>query len=413
MKKLISFLFLLIVGNTAFAQNFTQQVIIDSVQTDGMHRIELTPKIREYAKLDLSDVRILDEKQNQIPYIVLNESAVKRSTSFIEYKIVSTEIKSNRFTKITIENTDKQPINNVSLCIANADILKTCRISGSDDMKQWYAVSDVQELAYLYDNDNTKSYKTIYFPQVDYRYYQIFINDSNSAPLNISKAGYFKGFSIDGTMLDVIPQKTNTTNDSKNKKTLIAISFTNMQVINQMVFKITGPKFYKRQASIFVKRQRAFKKKIENYTEVLYEFELNSSAPQTFDLRNINEKEFVIEIANLDNPSLKIEQLTFKQLGISLVADLKTTEKYKLVMGDKNLQAPQYDLDYFKDKIPKQLPVVHLGIIEPIKTTSKIANTETASFWQQKWFMWLCISLGALIIFLFSFKLLKEIQNNE
>ena len=411
MKKTVSFLCLYSLLNFAFAQNFTYQATIDSVKTNGMYRIELSPVIRQYAKVELSDLRILDSNKTEVPYILSNEPIARAFTAFFEYKILANEIKNNRYTKLIIEKTDKEPISNISLYIANTDITKTCRLSGSNDMKQWYAVSDNQELSSLYDNTRTTIYKSIYFPQVNYRYYQLFINDSNSSPLNISKAGYFKGSSIGGKMLEIIPEKWTTLNDSKAKKTKISVSFNDSQLINRIVFKITEPRYYKRQFRVFVNRKRTYKKRTEEYTETLYESELNSDTPASFDVSNLNEKEFVIEIDNLDNPPLKIASIKFEQLTASIVADFKAGKKYTIAVGNKNLRAPQYDLDFFRDKIPNQLPFAYIGKVEPITKTS--IALKPISFWQQRWFMWMCISIGALLIFFFSFNLLKEMQNKK
>jgi len=198
---------------------------------------------------------------------------------------------------------------------------------------------------------------------------------------------------------------------SKAKKTKINISFNDSQLINRIIFKITEPRFYKRQFRVFTNRKRTYKKRTEEYTEVLYESELNSDASTSFDVSNINEKEFVIEIDNLDNPPLKIATIKFEQLAAFIVADFKTGNKYTIAMGDKNLRAPQYDLDFFRDKIPNQLPFAYASEVESIAKTP-IAVKPT-SFWQQKWFMWACILLGALIIFYFSFNLLKEMQGKK
>lgn len=411
MRKIVNLLYLYSLLNFASAQNFTYHATIDSVKTNGMHRIEVPPKVRQYAKVDMSDLRILDSARNEVPYILSNEPIARTFTSFLEYKVLSNEIKNNRFTKLTIEKTDKEPISNISLCIANTNIVKTCRLSGSDDMNHWYAVSDDQELSSLYDNTRTTIYKSIYFPPVTYRYYQLFINDSNSSPLNISKAGYFKGSSIGGKLLEIVPEKCSTLNDNKAKKTKINISFNDSQLINRIVFKITEPRFYKRKFRISTNRKRAYKKRTEEYTEILYESELNSDLPASFDVTNINEKEFVIEIDNLDNPPLKIASIKFEQLAASIVADFKTGNKYTIAMGDKNLKAPQYDLAFFRGKIPIQLPFAYIGKVEPIEKT--LIALKPISFWQQKWFMWACILAGALIIFCFSFNLLKEMQNKK
>ena len=68
--------------------------------------------------------------------------------------------------------------------------------------------------------------------------------------------------------------------------------------------------------------------------------------------------------------------------------------------------SPNYDLAYFKETISDSLPEAQITSIEHHKQGT--TTDAKASFWQQPWFMWLCISIGGLMIMFFSMKLIKE-----
>lgn len=402
---------MLLLTNPAYSQQFSHRAKLAPVKENGLHRMELSPDARAIASMDMSDIRLLDAKQQQVPYIIVLESLSKAGSDFVEYPLLKQHIQPGHYSELIIENRQKEKLSNFSLCITNSDVEKSCDISGSDDKKQWYALSEKQVLSSLYDVGYTQVYKSIYFPPVNYRYFRIVINDSNSAPLKINRAGNFKGSLVAGKLLDVAAAKTTVTQDAKNKTTRINVIFDNRQLVDRIDFTIAAPNYYKRPARVLVKRQQVLKHKTEVYEEELASFEINSAAALWFDMPAIKEKEFVIEINNQDNPALQVSQIKFKQLAAYLVSDLKAGEKYVLMLGNSALKAPRYDLNYFMDKIPRQIPEVAVGKVEQLIAPKPIDKKEAGK--KEDLFMWLCIAAGALCIVCFSYRLLHDLKSGK
>ena len=61
---------------------------------------------------------------------------------------------------------------------------------------------------------------------------------------------------------------------------------------------------------------------------------------------NLNEKEFTIEIENMDNQPLEIQNIQLFQNPITIVSRLKANEKYEVVI-DSTYSKPIYDLVNF------------------------------------------------------------------
>ncbi len=412
MKHFLNFIFLIVWSASAYSQSFTHEATIEGITKDSLYKIPLNPLYKQYMKEDFRDMRIYDSKQHEVPYVVLSEPQLKAKSDFVEYEIVSQNHFSS-YSEIIIHNSNKDKIRNIAFNINNSDAYKYCSIEGSNDMKQWYSVSELQELSLLYNDVYTNQYKCIYFPLNDYAYFRLSVDDWYSHPLKINSAGCFKNSVIAGKLNDVLFSKT-ITEDVKNKKTNIRLVFTNNQQIDRLDLRIKAPRLYKRNAVIYINKRQQVKNRTETYRETIFEFELSSGKALFFDLPNFNEQELFIEIDNKDNPPLEVESINCKQLASYLVADFKGNMKYTLKCGADSLRVPEYDLINFVSQIPQLLPEAKLSAVKIIpKAEKQPVNVKEKSFFETPQFLWLCLGIGCVVIFLFSRSLLKEVGKKE
>ena len=421
--KSITYLFLLLAFSLS-AQRYTHQAIIKTDQHKGLYKIALNPDYKQFMSSNLRDMRIYDSTKKEVPYVVLCEPLLKSKSDFKEYEIVSQKHvdanaaihlnwhSTHAYTELIIKNASKESISNIAFNITNSDAYKYCAIEGSDDLKQWYSVSEKQELSLAYNDVYTNQYKCIFFPLTNYLYYRLLVEDWHSQPLKINSAGCFKNSVIAGKLNDLLFAKT-ITEDPKTKTTLIKLSFTNNQQINRIDFKIKEPRLYKRRVILYVMRTRLIKKKTEPYKETLYEFDLSSDKPLFIDIPSFLEKELFIEINNNDNPPLDIESITCKQLASYLICDFKANHTYILMCGNQLLKTPEYDLINFVSQIPQLLPEATISPMTELKNTIPIEPKKEVSFFETKQFLWICLSIGAIAIFLFSRSLLKDMRSDK
>ncbi|ELY1991418.1 hypothetical protein SL054_000739, partial [Flavobacterium psychrophilum] len=163
--------------------------------------------------------------------------------------------------------------------------------------------------------------------------------------------------------------------------------------------------------SVYKKATRKVKHKFENYEEQIANFELNSDTNNTFNIAQIFEKELFIAIENKDNQPLTISKIELFQTPFYIITDLKNNENYTITTGNKDLDTPQYDLENFKNSITTNLPEAQITETKQIKNSCKTAANKT--FWQQSWFMWLCISLAGIAITYFVISLVKDMNNKS
>ncbi len=407
--KLNNFFILLFLTNLSFGQ-FQTTGKIKEVTENGFHEIVLSPAIRSFSKQNLSDIRIFNAKGNEIPYFIKNNSEALLNT-FEEYSIVSRTVFPKKSTSIIVDVQSTKNNNELSLFIANADVEKNYSISGSNDQKEWFGISNSQTLYELNSSTEPSVVKTISYPLSTYKYLKIDFDDRKTLPINVLKVGNFNTQVLKNTFKEIKPKKTSTSEVSSQKQTQIHVIFEGPQVINQITFDISRPTYYKRKAIIFRKATIKNKRKSQIIDQEIVSFELNSNTKNSFEIPEIFEEEFYIKIENNDNLPLSVSTIKYHQKPISIIADLNSNEKYTLRTGNKKLTEPDYDLSDFKNNISETLPQTYIYNIQQNSTTKN--QIKNKSFWQQGWFMWLCIVFGGITILFFSASLIKDLKEKN
>lgn len=407
--KLNSLFILLFLTNLSFAQ-FQTTGKIKEVPENGFHEIVLSPEIRSYSKQDLSDIRIFNAKGIEVPYFIQSNSEALLNT-FEEYSIVSKTVFPKKSTSIIVAVPSVKNNNQLSLFIANADVVKNYSISGSNNQTEWFGISNSQILDDLNSSSEASIVKTISYPLSTYRYLKIDFDDRKTLPINVLKVGNFNTQLQKNILQEIKPKKAVTTELASLKQTEIHVLFEAPQIINQITFEISKPTYYKRNLIIYKKVEHQIKHKSEIFDEEIISFELNSNTKNSFTIPEIFEKEFYIKIENKDNQPLTISSVKYSQKPVSVIVDLNANEKYSIKTGNKNLNEPDYDLSDFKNNISGKLPQTNIYDIKQI-VSSKV-KAENKSFWQQGWFMWLCILLGGITILYFTASLVKDLKEKN
>ena len=406
--KLNKFLLLLLAANSLLAQ-YKTTAKIETVKQSGLHKIIVPAEIRSCSKEELGDFRIVDAKGIEVPYYILQGNKDAASDTFSECKILSkTAIPKNK-TILIFEN-PKAAIDEIVLSITNSDVTKSYRISGSDNLQEWFGLVNNSQLNDLENSQNTSVFKTIPLPLTSYRYLKIEWNDQKTLPINVLKIGFFTNQISKSTVEEIIPKNIKLLQIPAEKKTRIAINFNRPQIINQIGFTITAPNLFQRNAQIYIHKKKQINQKSAPFPEMIFAFELSSNQNNTFSIPQLFEKDFFIEIENRDNQPLTLAKIQFFQNQIAVIADLKANEKYTVKTGNPKSNAPQYDLENFKNKMSNNLSEAKIYDIK--QTAAKQNQTKVKSFWQQSWFMWLCIILGGLAISFFTTRLVRDMKHN-
>jgi hypothetical protein len=407
--KLNKFIILLLSINGLFAQQNTTAKI-KSVNENGLHIITLPAEIRSFSKEDLSDFRIYDAKNKEVPYFVIPTTSQAKLNSLSEFKIISKNTIPGKKTTIIVETPEKT-IDRIVLAITNSVVTKTYDISGSNDQKEWFGLINKAQLFNLQSVQGLGVFKIVELPLSSYRYLKIEFDDKKTLPINVFKIGVFANKTSNNTFQEIFPKSSVITQYPSQKKTRIRVIFDNKQIVNQIAFNISSPNLYKRKGRVYLNKIREIKHRNETWQKTISTFELNSDRKKPIKIQQLFEKDFFIEIENEDNQPLTFSDIRFFQNQVAIVTDLKAGEEYGIKTGNPKAIAPEYDLENFKSKMANDLPETTIYKIN--RQNSNTISVEKKSIWQQTWFMWLCIGLGGISILYYSIKLVKDMKNKS
>ena len=407
MNKKITFLLGVCFSMQLTAQEYKWQSAIDTIATDGFYKIQLPPAITSKLKSDFSDIRILNAAKKEVPYLTKTEHATAYNVLFKEYKITEL-VRAGKHTKLILQNPSKNKIDNVQLVIKNADVTKTLRLSGSDDNKQWYVISDNYMISDVYSHTETSIVKIFNFPLSDYEFLKIDISDSLSPPLNILKAGYYDTYSENAKYSEVLKPVITQKDCTENKTSCVRISFPESQLLDKINFEIEGPHYFLRNCQLGTLEERTYKnRKPEKIFNPIADLTVSSNGNNSIYVDNYKTKELYLFIYNNDNLPLKIKSAQAFQVNHSLIAYLSKNEACTLVFGNEKAASPVYDLINFKDSI-SALAFISPREIKMYADQQAGAEKSERSLWQNKFFIWTALALVLLVLGFMSVKMIRE-----
>ena len=122
----------LLITSVGRAQSFRYRAAVDAVQQPGLQRILLPPGVVGHLNADLTDIRLYDAQQREIPYRLIRQQPTQ-TAPFVDYEITSRQSRPNVATTLVIRNRAKSRINSLDILLKNTNVGKKARISGSSD----------------------------------------------------------------------------------------------------------------------------------------------------------------------------------------------------------------------------------------------------------------------------------------
>ncbi|UXX78369.1 hypothetical protein N7E81_13490 [Reichenbachiella carrageenanivorans] len=410
MKRKNSWLLgVLLISTSVFGQEFAYEASLLQVRDAGYYQVMLSPELLGQAKPNLSDVRIYDKAGVEQPYLLRREQEVSTKSLFRAYEITDKAYQQNAISHLIFSNSDKRAIDNVSIEVKNTDAKKRARLSGSDDLENWYVIRDNYLLHAMQSEEETTELKILNFPLSDYAYFKLEINDNWRLPINILKVGYYDTQQVKGatTTYDcpIIEQK-----DSL-KTSYVRVVFDEPVYMEQLQLMASGADFYSRFTKVKTKRIGIDKKnKAYEYWTTLKSFELNSNSENKVSFSGVTVSELDIEIDNRDNAPLKVEQVKAGFLNKYVVLALKPENSYVIKLGNDHLATPDYDIAKFASQISADSPKLVHGALVDIRPKEE---PKAPDFWDNKYLVWLVIAVVGFGLAYVSFKMIKEIGGKE
>jgi len=381
---------------TTNAQNFSVKGRLNTVQKNGFYAIDVTPELSSYIANDFRDLRIADDKEKTVPYIVRPTQPVFSSYNYFKLPIIKNELADSGRSVLIIQNNDAKKIAAIALILRNAAVARTATISGSDDANHWFTVDEDIYFQKQFVTDADKYVQTVQFPTSTYRYLKIVIDNGKNNPLNIIEAGIYTS-DASSTALSYItnPAASFSQVDSADKNTYLHIKQPAAYHFTRIRLLIKGPHFYQRSIDILTGANTSSN-------------ELVSGKKTVFSVQPSNDSTFLIKIYNGDNPALQVDSVLTEQESKQVVTYLEAGKTYHLLMHDPLAIKPVYDLKQFKDSISYDIPTLQVVSVEKINSVQPADN----SFISKNW-IWPVIIIVLIVLGFFTLRLTREVGKRD
>jgi hypothetical protein len=345
------------------AQQFKYEADIPSVNSSGFYRIYLAPQITAKLQRHYPDIRIFNRQKEEIPFLYDSDKQMASPDSTKTLHIIENKhrlLKSH--TSVIIKNDSLKSIDNFAFLIDNTGIRKWVKISASKNQKEWYVVKDNFPAQAAFSDSSKTELLISNIPAGEFPYYEIIFYDYNNQAVKVHKAYTYESPLAQQNYAQLPELKISHTDTLH--RTIATLKFKKAQFIDRIKFEIEGPKYFFRNA-IFEKpgENRENENKLF-YDEIKKEIQLSSDKKNILDLSHYKAKTIKITIDNRNNPPLRIKQAVAYQQKSYLIAYLKADENYTVKFGNPETDFPIYDLEYFKEQIPKKIKTLKIRSIK-------------------------------------------------
>ncbi|MDU1892545.1 MAG: hypothetical protein E6767_17810 [Dysgonomonas sp.] len=403
MKKYISLCLFILYTALGYAQ-MVWKADLQVVDKDGYYNIEIDQyAIAHSTSAELTDIRILEKDNREVPYFIRPVSPVQDITRFESYNLKNNSIKDS-LNIIVVDNSKKENIKRFYIVVKTADVSKYATIRGSDNLKNWYIVKQKKGISSLnYNQSDNEEVLVLDFPQGNYNYYEITLESNQGSPLDIIKVGKIENSSIYAQFAEIDLGRF-ITEEKKDKKTYI--SFPEQQEVyrvNKLEFKVNSSAYYFRHASV-----------MDTINGKRIKFDLTSKSDNSFFINNFPlGRHTVIVIENNNNPPLMIDSIKAYGLNRYLCAYLKQGVDYHINIGIKDTALPKYDIEHFQADIPMDLPILKVNNLRSIPDDEAIVPKRELSLIEAPAFLWSVIIIIGLFLTFICIKMVKEMKKKK
>ncbi len=377
MKKIIyiTLAFAFIFANKAQAEIDKSQWqfyrTVDAVNTDGLVDVILPPNMI-WKNSDLSDLRIVDESDNEVPY--LYSKFVKAKIAPRQATIVNNVKESSGETRFVMDmGQEGNVVSRVEFDITNPNFRRQVKVySGSQLYKSnsnnWSLISDKGYIYSISDNgSDTNAQKTyLEFSGNSSRYLMVVIGQGEEGPLEVRGARYslarevtLPKYNVD-LMADISQNK-------KNKTTEVLIDRRQSGLVTNSLNLNIGDKNFVRKVVVEVADDYSSTTNNWSYVNGVVISKINTSIFSGGDTEvrfaDQNKRFIKLTIVNEDNPPLNISnQVSVGGTNAEVIFESKSGKSYKIYYGNKHAVSPRYDISRLSDYIEKNdLPLVGVG----------------------------------------------------
>ncbi|PYK58485.1 MAG: hypothetical protein DME43_11385 [Verrucomicrobia bacterium] len=317
------------------------------VPASGLVQVNLPAETVNIARPDLSDLRIFDANEKEVPFLI--DQPVPRAESTVRPKDFHAEIISTE-TRLLIATGTDLTIAGITLeTPAGASFIKSVRVEGSSDQKNWRTLTSGDP---VFSMSNGAAKPRVQFPEGKWQFLRVVLDDSRTLPVAWTGARLI----IAGSPAPTEPvSATIKSRDENPGMTRLGLDLgaANLRIASIRI-GASEPVFTR---AVTVAAPELSEEKLHEQTlssGVLYRVDLNGKIEARLDVpieKQIYGRELVLLIDNGDSPPLLISEVRADRRMTRLLFFAPAAGSYSLLSGNSQCDPPRYDLSQLGDQL--------------------------------------------------------------
>ena len=387
----------------------------------GLVEVSLSPEALDNATASLADLRIVDARGVETPYVVtrtFNPARPRAEVAMIPAKLINRTYLPEKCSTVTADFVSKVPKDCVVVRAAGTNFRREVLIESSDDGTSWQRVREGALIFRVAGEGAEKGFERdrVAFPENDQRYLRVTVMNGagDKGQVEIDSVARVIELQKDyqpGRTEPVTPLSVNVTQDEKRKCTHIELDlgFRNLP-LDRMTLAFDDANFFRRatlegrnEKTRVERLAREDGKYAEKVVEMPWEFcrsEMlfrytaggKEDSSTSISLDGIRRRYLRLTVHNEDNPPLAFRSAELRRFLALVRFPCQAAGRWTLYLGNPEASAPSYDLAHFADRLEKE------GVVEA--TLGRVARNP-AFLIETKGTSWLeghpAIVWGALI----------------
>ena len=439
-KSKILFIVVLLVGlvSNVFALDLAEwkyQAQVTVEEGAGQYcRLTLTPDIYDAARLDLADIRLLDDGGEQVPYVLAKPGDI---TDRLKYSpaLINRSTNTEGAALVTLDFAGKVVKNQIEVETGGNNFRRPVKVEGSNDNVQFFTVV---ETAFVFAVDYRTRFEKVDLPMNDYRYLRITVEpmetEEKSPIINAVRA--FKHESKLAQRQPVKMVQVEHSENEKNKSSIYVYDLAYRHLpISEIELDVADDAFY-RYVTIQGRDEATQKVKIDSednrqrFREVevawkriisgtIYRYpEASGKKRQKLVLRVPSGRRIYrylrIVISNYDDKPLAINSTSAKMIADNIVFAAQVDISPTLYVGSQSAGKPRYDLaQRLNNPLQVEARLANLGALNNNPLFGQVEAKPVPWTEQHKVLLWIIMGAVVVVLGAFILKSFKSIQIKE
>ena len=399
-------------------------------------RLDLTPQVYDTAKLDLSDIRLIDSQEQQVPYLLTKPQDATQKHKYAP-NVINRSTNDKNGSLVTLDFGQQVIKNSIEIETSGNNFRRAVKVEGSNDNITFFTLVE-QAFVFAIDNKEKYRFSNIDLPANDYRYLRITVEpmatEQKSPVIEEVRAFKCEKKLVERTPVEMLC--VNHTEDANKNLSIYEydLRFRNLP-ISEIQLSITDESFYRH---VTVEGRNAATRKVkidsednrERFREVEESWEsitsdtvyrYTSAEGKTHEKTTVSipsdkrvYKYLKITIKNYDDRPLQLETASANMIAHQMVFNATDNLKPSFYVGSESAYKPQYDITSKLDK-PSEIKAT-LARLSPITENPLFGKVEQKPQpWTERHKVLLLIIMAVVVLILAGFilKSFKSIRSNQ